>query len=72
MKTPMMKLIDCLDPIHSGIKSIAEELLKDEAQMIIDAVLHGTEMLHDTGGLENLDAAVDYYNMRFGNNKENT
>lgn len=34
MKTPLQKLIDHLDPIHSGVEHVANRLKTDEIEMM--------------------------------------
>ena len=38
MKTAMQELIEYLDPIHSGIKDKATELLEKEKKQMLDAM----------------------------------
>ena len=38
MKTAMQELIEYLDPIHSGIKDRASELLEKEKKQMLDAM----------------------------------
>lgn len=57
----MQKLIDYLDPIHSGILAIAEQLKQEEEKLIKEAYLHGS------WGRSTSEAAETYFNTQFKN-----
>lgn len=46
MKTALQQLIDHLDPIHSGIKQKAIELLEVEKEQIMQANISGMQYVH--------------------------
>jgi len=43
MKTAMKELIEYLDPIHSGIKDKATELLEKEKKQMLDAMRYALD-----------------------------
>lgn len=62
MKTALQQLIEYLDPIHSGIKQKAEELLKVEKDQIIDAYGFGYQNgCDDTKVNIKIDDSEQYY-----------
>jgi hypothetical protein len=51
MKTALQQLIDHLDPIHSGIKQKAIELLEVEAEQLIEFFEKGYDSGYDNNGV---------------------
>lgn len=58
MKTALQQLIEHLDPIHSGIKQKAEELLEVEKEQIMKANIDGYVEAQNYGET----SAEQYYN----------
>ena len=58
MKTAMQELIEYLDPIHSGIKDKAIQLLEKEKEQIIEAYCDGFWK----GSQGNRILSEEYYN----------
>jgi hypothetical protein len=68
--TPLMKLIEWLDPSYESVKRKAIELLEEEKRMIEDAVIYGLDEDGHTGTWKRA-VGEGYYVKNFSSKHDN-